>query len=194
MICFTVNYFIHASSVMLYLVIVHLNRTLTSSLCIYFLFEVQFQIQLKISKIKSTHFLTETLFFFFFWGGEGGGLHFTVALVSLYYSLVVSNFERFFLNESVIQCISYMIRRLIRYKSVGHSKQSTFYCDENQFILHFQIFLYLLLNSVFQQLFFIHHSRVTNRFHKFASSPNYMDPVYLAMESLCLADARINFP
>ena len=129
MICFTVNYFIHASSVMLCLVIVHLNRTLTSSLCIYFLFEVQFQIQLKISKIKSTHFLTETLFsfFFFFLGGGGGGggwgeLHFTVALVSLYHLLVVSNFERFFLNESVIQCISYMMRRLIRYKSVGHSK------------------------------------------------------------------------
>ena len=43
-------------------------------------------------------------------------------------------------------------------------------------------------------LFLIHHSRVPNRFHKFSTSPNYMDPVYLALEIMCLADSRINFP
>ena len=36
------------------------------------------------------------------------------------------------------------------------------------------------------------HSRV-HKFHKFSSNPNYMDPVYLVLENMSHADARINF-
>ena len=84
-------------------------------------------------------------------------------------------------------CVSYMIRQLICQKSVGNLNQSNFFCDVGnyQVIPHSQHSRYLLLNSVQHfitflssvrifshfSLFFIHHSRVPNRFHKFSSSP-----------------------
>ena len=80
-----------------------------------------------------------------------------------------------------------MIRQLICHKSVGNLKQSNIFCDvgKYQVIPHSQHSRYSLLNFVQHfitflssvrifsnfSLFFIHHSRVPNRFHKFSSSP-----------------------